>query len=71
MFLTIDGEASPLLGIPINFERRRTMNVGRFEEVWNEFLAFMDRVVQWLVYLFQGADEGEEWPPVDYPDINM
>lgn len=44
------------------------MNVGRFEEVWNEFLAFMDRVVQWLVYLFSGA-EGT-WPPDDYPNID-
>lgn len=44
------------------------MNVSRFEEVWNEFLAFMDRVVQWLVYLFSG-EEGT-WPPEDYPGIN-
>ncbi len=44
------------------------MNVSRFEEVWNEFLAFMDRVVQWLVYLFSG-EEGT-WPPEDYPGID-
>ena len=44
------------------------MDVSRFEEVWNEFLAFMDRVVQWLVYLFSG-EEGT-WPPADYPGID-
>lgn len=38
-----------------------------FMIVWDEFLAFMDRAVQWLKWVFSG--EGE-WPPVDYPDID-
>jgi hypothetical protein len=43
------------------------MDFGLFQEVWKEFLAFMDRVVQWLMYLF-GAKKG--WPPEEYPNID-
>lgn len=42
------------------------MNWNNFMEVWNEFLAFMDRVVQWLMFIF-GAGE---WPPKDFPNID-
>lgn len=43
------------------------MNWDIFMEVWDSFMAFMDRVVQWLMYLFVGGD----WPPEkDFPDIN-
>lgn len=38
-----------------------------FMEVWDSYLKFMDRVVQWLKFLFTG--EGT-WPPADYPDFN-
>ncbi len=38
-----------------------------FMQVWDEFLAFMDRVVEWLKWVFTG--EGE-WNPDGYPDIN-
>lgn len=37
-----------------------------FLNVWDEFLAFMDRVVQWLQFLFANG----EWPPEDYPNID-
>lgn len=37
-----------------------------FQEVWDEFLAFLDRCMQWLQYLF-GAGK---WPPDDYPNID-
>ena len=43
------------------------MNFSTFREVWDEFLKFLDRTVQWLLYLF-GAKE--DWPPVDYPNID-
>ena len=43
------------------------MNWDRVEEVWGEFLAFMDRVVQWLEYVFGVTDK---WPPEDFEDIN-
>ncbi len=43
------------------------MNWSNFEEVWNDFLAFMDRVIQWLMYVFGVTDE---WPPEDYPGID-
>lgn len=43
------------------------MNLDRLEQVWNDFLAFLDRTFQWLMYLFTG--EGD-WPPVDFPDFN-
>lgn len=43
------------------------MNWGNFEEVWDSFLNFMDRVVQWLKYVFGATDE---WPPEDYPNID-
>lgn len=42
------------------------MNWDIFLEVWDSFMAFMDRVVQWLMYLF---GEGE-WPPEDFPNID-
>ena len=46
------------------------MNWDNVMSVWDEFLAFMDRVVQWLKWLFEGAANGEEWPPKDYPEID-
>ncbi len=42
------------------------MNWDGFREVWDEFLAFMDRVMQWLQFIFAGG----EWPPEDYPNID-
>ncbi len=42
------------------------MDFNALLNVWNEFLAFMDRVVQWLQYLFANG----EWPPADYPDFD-
>lgn len=36
------------------------------QEVWDEFLWFMDRVMQWLQYVFGIKDK---WPPEDYPDF--
>lgn len=36
-------------------------------EVWESFLTFMDRVIQWLQYVFKVTDE---WPPKPYPDID-
>lgn len=42
------------------------MNWDNFMNVWDEFLKFMDTVVQWLQYVFGII---EEWPPEDYPDI--
>ena len=42
------------------------INWDNFMNVWDEFLAFMDRVVQWLQYVFGAIDK---WPPEDYPDI--
>lgn len=44
------------------------MNWDVFMEVWDSYLKFMDRVVQWLKYLFAGEDS--TWPPADYPDFN-
>lgn len=44
------------------------MNWNVLMEVWDSYLAFMDRVVQWLMYLFSG-EEDETWPPKDYPDM--
>lgn len=46
------------------------MNWDVFMEVWESFMTFMDRVVQWLTWLFEGRANGETWPPVDYPDID-
>ena len=43
------------------------MNWDVFLSVWEDYLAFMDRVVQWLKYVFTG--EGT-WPPTDYPGID-
>ena len=41
-------------------------------ELWEDFLKFMDRVVQWLKYLFTGEvnSENGKWPPDDYPGID-
>lgn len=36
-------------------------------EVWDSFLEFMDRVVQWLQYVFKVTDK---WPPEEYPDVD-
>ena len=43
------------------------MNWDVLMEVWNEFLSFMDRVVQWLQFVFGVTDK---WPPEDYPNID-
>ena len=43
------------------------MKFSDFQELWDNFLNFLDRSFQWLMYLFTG--EGT-WPPVDYPDID-
>lgn len=45
----------------------KTMDLSKFQELWNDFLEFLDRSFQWLMYLFSG--EGEKWPPQDYPNI--
>lgn len=37
------------------------------EFVWDEILAFFDRVFQWLKYLFTDDEGG--WNPEDYPTI--
>ncbi len=42
------------------------INWDNLNNVWDEFMKFMDRVIQWLVYLFT---EGE-WPPEGYPSID-
>lgn len=44
------------------------MNWDSFMNVWEEFLFFMDRVVQWLQYVFGVEDE---WNPDDYPTIDQ
>lgn len=46
------------------------MNLNAFADAWNDFLKFMDRVVQWLTYLFDENKENDSWPPVDYPEID-
>lgn len=44
------------------------LDFNAFMIVWEEFLTFMDRVVQWLQYVF---GDGDKWPPEqDYPDID-
>ena len=43
------------------------MNWDSLLNVWDEFLAFMDRVVQWLQYVFGVIDT---WPPEEYPGID-
>ena len=43
------------------------MNWDALISVWDEFLAFMDKVMQWIQFVFTG--EGE-WPYPDYPDFN-
>lgn len=50
-----------------NFERRYTMNWDVLMEVWDSFMEFMDRVVQWLQFVFGVTDK---WPPEEYPDID-
>ncbi len=46
------------------------MDFSKFQDLWNDFLEFLDRSFQWLMYLFDSSKEGEEWPPADYPDFN-
>lgn len=48
------------------------MNWDLFVDVWNEFLVFMDRVVQWMKFVFTGDNGvgGDTWPPEDYPNID-
>lgn len=43
------------------------LNWDNLMNVWDEFLKFMDRVVQWLQYVFGVTDE---WPPKPYPDMD-
>lgn len=44
------------------------MDFNAFMVVWEEFLHFLDRAVQWLQYVFGGDDTS--WPPDPYPDID-
>jgi hypothetical protein len=49
------------------------MNWDAFYDLWNDFLKYMDRVVQWMKFLFTGDGDVTErptWPPKDYPDFN-
>lgn len=48
------------------------MDWNGFYELWNDFLVYMDRCVQWLRFLFTGEGEAVKptWPPEDYPDFN-
>ncbi len=47
------------------------MDFSVFQQIWEDFLAFLDRAFQWLMYLFNTDDEEDkEWPPTTYPDIN-
>ena len=42
------------------------MNWDIVMEVWDSFMSFMDRVFQWLEFIFVGG----EWPPEEeLPDI--
>ena len=43
------------------------MDLKGLQDLWNDFLAFLDRSFQWLMYLFDGDREGKEWPPTEYP----
>lgn len=43
------------------------MDFSKFQKLWEDFLYFLDRTFQWLMYIF-GASE--EWPPADYPNID-
>ncbi len=43
------------------------MDLSKLQDLWNDFLEFLDRTFQWLMYLFSG--ENNEWPPEDYPNI--
>ncbi len=45
------------------------MDFSKFAQIWDDFLAFLDRSFQWLKFLFTGEDL-ENWPPKDYPDVN-
>ena len=43
------------------------MNWDVFMEVWDSFMTFMNRVVQWLQYIFGVTNE---WPPEEFPDFS-
>ena len=43
------------------------MDLKAFQDLWTDFLAFLDRTVQWLTYIFGGT---EEWNPTD-PDSDF
>lgn len=62
------GGVSPLAILTL-LKGEETMNINwdNFMNVWDEFLKFMDRVVQWLQYVFGITDE---WPPKPYPDMD-
>ena len=45
------------------------MNWGELQKVWDDFLAFMDKVVQWIQYVFD-TDKDKVWPFPDYPDFD-
>ena len=52
----------------MNFSKgENAMNWDALLSVWEDFLAFMDKVIQWINYVFTG--EGE-WPYPDYPDFD-
>lgn len=67
MFVNNKGISVPIRMNLLFFERRYIMNWDGFREVWDEFLWFMDRVMQWLMYIFGATDK---WPPDDYPNID-
>lgn len=68
MSLNNMGGSVPLVILTL-LKGEKTMNINwdNFMGVWDEFLAFMDRVIQWLQYVFGAI---EKWPPEDYPDID-
>ena len=45
------------------------MNFGKFQELWNDFIFFLDRSFQWLMYLFDPDKENSEWKPENWPII--
>lgn len=63
------GGSVPLWAMITLSKGEKTMNLNwdNLMNVWDEFLKFMDRVVQWLQYVFGVTDE---WPPKPYPDID-
>ena len=42
------------------------MDLKAFQDLWTDFLKFLDRTFQWFKYIFAG--EGAEWDPTDPSD---